>query len=482
MSKLYKTPGEYVEEISALPPSIVATETSIPAFIGYTQKAQKLEIGDLVFTPTRIESMLEYEQYFGTRVNETISIVITDELIKTGTTITPVSRKIDVKIPFLRNNMHYQLQSYFANGGGPCYIVSVGKPKQLLSKKELKNGLDEVYKHAEPTLIMFPDGIHLAKATDLYSLYNEALMQAFELGNRFVIMDLSHNELQGKSAIELFRESVTGGENPASLKYGAAYYPFLHSSIPCTYADSTVRLTHDIITREDGLANSNAKGEWDNFYLNNPKLTGTAIYALIKTEIANYPVTLGPSPSVAGIYVNNDRNRGVWKAPANIALSLIKAPSVAVNNSEQELLNVDTSSGKSINAIRHFSGKGTLLWGARTLAGNDNDWRYVSVRRLFNMVEDSVKIGIASFSFEPNVENTWVKVKTMIENFLTTLWKAGALAGAKPEHAFFVHIGLGETMSPQDILENKMIIEIGLAPTQPAEFIIFRIEHHMHAS
>jgi len=479
MSKLYKSPGEYVEEISS-PPTIVATETAIPAFIGYTQKAQKLEIGDLAYTPTRIESMAEYEQYFGTRVNETVTVIVTDELSKAGTTITPLSRKIEIKIPFLRNNMHYQLQSYFANGGGPCYVVSVGKPKQLLSKKELKRGLDEVYKHAEPTLLVFTDGTWLAKATDLYSLYNEALIQASELGNRFVIMDISHNELQGKSAIEVFRENVTGGEQPLSLKYGAAYYPSLHSSISCYYADSSARITHDTITKEQGMADINGKGEWDAFYLNNPKLTGTAIYALIKNEIANYPVTLAPSPSIAGIYSVVDRNKGVWKAPANIALSLVKAPAITIDNHDQESLNIDVT-GKSINAIRHFNGKGTLLWGARTLAGNDNDWRYVSVRRLFNMVEESVSKGIAAFTFEPNNEPTWMKVKTMIENFLTTMWKAGAFAGAKPDQAFFVHAGLGETMTAQDILENKLVVTIGLAPTRPAEFNIVTIQHQMQS-
>jgi len=142
---------------------------------------------------------------------------------------------------------------------------------------------------------------------------------------------------------------------------------------------------------------------------------------------------------------------------------------------------MDLSSGKSINAIRYFGGKGSLLWGARTLAGNDNDWRYISVRRLFNMVEESIKKGIAAFTFEPNGESTWMKVKTMIENFLTGLWKAGALAGAKPEHAFFVQTGVGETMTEQDILENKLIIEIGLAPAQPAEFILFRVEQQMQS-
>ena len=479
MSKLYKSPGEYVEEISALPPTIIATETAIPAFIGYTQKAQKLEIGDLAFIPTRIDSMAEYEQYFGTKVNETINVVVTDELTKAGTTVTPVSRKIEVKIPYLRNNMHYQLQSYFANGGGPCYIVSVGKPKQLLSKKELKNGLDEVYKYAEPTILVFADGIHLARATDLYALYNEALLHAFELGNRFVIMDVSQNDLQGKSAIEVFRENVTGGGNPASLKYGAAYFPFLQSAIPCHYSDSSARITHETVTKEQGMPDVSSKGEWDTLYLNNPKLSGTAIYALIKTEIANYPVTLAPSPSIAGIYSMVDRNKGVWKAPANVALSLVKAPAETIDNHQQEALNLDVSTGKSINAIRYFNGKGTLLWGARTLAGNDNDWRYIAVRRLFNMVVDSVSKGIAAFAFEPNDENTWLKVKAMIEDFLITLWKSGALAGAKPEQAFVVHAGLGETMTAQDILENKLVVKIGLAPTQPAEFTIVTIQQQM---
>ena len=456
MSKLYKTPGDYIVEISNLPASIASVETAIPAFIGYTQKAQKLEIGDLVLTPTRIESMPEYEKYFGNKVTETISVIITDELVKTGTTMHLSSRKIALKIPFLKNNMYYQLQSYFANGGGPCYIVSAGKPKQALSKRDLKKGLDEVYQYAEPTLIIFPDGIHLAKATDLYSLYNDALMQACELGDRFVIMDISENDLLGKTAVELFRESMTGDENPSSLKYGAAYYPLLHSTIPYHYADSSVRITHDIIIKEQDHADSKGKGEFDLFYLNNPKLTETSVYTQIKAEITNHTITLSPSATVAGVYAAIDNNRGVWKAPANVSLNNVKEPSVALNDNEQSALNVDASTGKSINAIRYFTGKGTLLWGARTLAGNDNEWRYISVRRFFNMVEESVKKATAAFIFEHNDTNTWVKVRALIENYLNTLWRAGALAGAKPEHAFFVRVGMGQTMTAQDILEGRM--------------------------
>jgi phage tail sheath protein FI len=149
---------------------------------------------------------------------------------------------------------------------------------------------------------------------------------------------------------------------------------------------------------------------------------------------------------------------------------------------DQEDLNVDPGSGKSINAIRSFTGKGTLVWGARTLAGNDNEWRYVSVRRFFNMVEESSKKATAQFVFEPNDANTWVKVRAMIENYLTILWRQGALAGAKPEQAFFVKVGIGQTMTAQDILEGRMIVEIGMAAVRPAEFIILRFMHKMQES
>jgi phage tail sheath protein FI len=145
-------------------------------------------------------------------------------------------------------------------------------------------------------------------------------------------------------------------------------------------------------------------------------------------------------------------------------------------------MNVDVTAGKSVNAIRAFTGKGTLVWGARTLAGNDNEWRYVSVRRFFNMVEESVKKATYQFVFEPNDANTWVKVRAMIENYLTVLWRQGALAGAKPEQAFYVKVGLNITMTAQDILEGYMNVEIGMAVVRPAEFIVLKFSHKMQES
>ena len=132
---------------------------------------------------------------------------------------------------------------------------------------------------------------------------------------------------------------------------------------------------------------------------------------------------------MAGVYAAVDRTRGVWKAPANVSLADVSGVAVKVNDRMQEDLNV-TSTGKSVNAIRAFTGKGSLVWGARTLAGNDNEWRYVPVRRFFNMAEESIKKATEPFVFEPNDRGTWVRVRAMIENFLTVQWRQGALAGA----------------------------------------------------
>ena len=172
----------------------------------------------------------------------------------------------------------------------------------------------------------------------------------------------------------------------------------------------------------------------------------------------------------------------IGKAPANVDVRGVIKPVVSISAEDQGLLNVDPTSGKSINAIRFFQGKGNLVWGARTLAGNDNEWRYIPVRRLYIFVEESVKKATEFVVFEPNDANTWLRVKTMIENFLSNLWRDGALAGAKAEEAFFVRVGLGQTMTPLDILEGRLIVEIGMAAVRPAEFIILKFSHKLQES
>jgi phage tail sheath protein FI len=209
--------------------------------------------------------------------------------------------------------------------------------------------------------------------------------------------------------------------------------------------------------------------------------TISPLYVKILSAIQVKLNLLPPAAAMAGVYTLVDNSRGVWKAPANVSLASVVSPSVNITHDEQEDLNV-TTAGKSINAIRSFIGEGTLVWGARTLDGNSLDWRYINVRRTMIMLEESLRLATKAYVFEPNVSGTWVTIKSMASNFLTGIWKRGGLAGASPEDAFSVHVGLGETMTAEDILEGILRVTILVALSRPAEFIEITFQQQMQKS
>jgi len=462
MATAYVTPGVFVEEISNLPPSVAGVATAIPAFIGYTKFATLKTAGDLNLKPTRITSMVEYEQLFGVADPETkITVQITGSGSNRQATATllPTDRK--------KNIMWYAVRLYFDNGGGPCYICSVA-PYKDADETELAAGLAAVGKVDEPTLIVFPEAQHLtiAKYATLHEL---ALQQCADLQDRFVIMDMHGGD--GVSMDDPTTNIVTAagtfrtsGINMDNLKYGAAYTPNIETTVP-VQCDPTAT----IVTPPGGS-------------LSGLQTSDTQAYNLAIAAIGDLTCKLPPSGAVAGIYATVDANRGVWKAPANVGITDVIQPTIAMTNIDQGSLNVDPTSGKSVNAIRAFTGLGTLVWGARTLAGNDNEWRYINVRRLCIYLEESIRKATQQFVFEPNDANTWVKVQGMIENFLTTVWRQGALMGSKPADAFNVSVGLGKTMSGVDVLEGRMIVVVALCPVRPAEFIILRFVQTMPVS
>jgi hypothetical protein len=459
----YKTPGVYIEEIPKLPPSIASVETAIPAFIGYTEKAQLKEENDLRLKPRRITSMLEYEQYFGGPDPEK-SIQVTID--------TTQPNKIDVQGKVLTPSkylMYYSLQMFFVNGGGDCYIVSVGDYTGggVIDLATLRGGLDEVAKVNEVTLILFPDAMNITSSGDYYILHKEAMDQAEQLKDRFVVMDVWVNPTDvAFDPIQTLRSANFG--DVKTSKYAAAYYPRIYSSLDYKYADEA---TVTIVGKGDGSLSGT---------LTELKTKNNAYYFMAKGAINDISMLLPASSAVVGKYAQVDDTRGVWKAPANVGLDYTVGPEIIISHKAQEDLNVDTVAGKSINVIRSFPGRGpAVIWGARTLAGNDNEWRYISVRRFFNMVEESTKNSTEQFVFEPNDRNTWIRVKSMIENYLTQQWKAGALMGTTTREAYFVKVGLNETMTELDVWEGRMIVEIGLAVVRPAEFIILRFMHKM---
>ncbi|TMI97410.1 MAG: phage tail sheath family protein [Bacteroidetes bacterium] len=447
----YKTPGVYVEEIPASPRSIQGVETSIPAFIGATQKAEKTTTADLFRVPVSISSMIEYERYFGFAKPET-GVTIT---IDTTMAAAPIAKaSIQNKVPYL---MYNSVRHFFANGGSNCYIISIGDYSRPVEQADLLAGLNKAAETPGITMMLFPDAMWLPAAA-YYNVCKEALQQCAEKNNRIALIDVWRSDA-GQYAIDELRSYDLG--NTHQLSFGAAYYPHLISSYNYTYDEASIICS----------TNTSLNGT-----LKELKQKDPIAYSVAIQSISELKVLLPASPAVAGIYARVDNNRGVWKAPANEIVNDTVQPEVFIDNKIQDGLNVHVT-GRSINSVRHFLGKGVLVWGARTLAGNDNEWRYIPVRRFFIMIEESIRSSTSFVVFEPNDASTWTRVKSMIDNFLISHWRQGALAGSKPEHAFFVKIGLNETMTALDISEGRMIIEIGIAMMRPAEFIILRITH-----
>lgn len=569
-----KTPGVYVVEKNSFPSSVVEVATAVPAFIGYTEKA--INGGkSLTNVPWRITSLSEYLQYFGGApepqfdlspvVAEPAAPAEGDEeasegeaAASTASTVakgnfTLVGDDFEMEQSKGKFSLYYNLRLFFENGGGPCYIVSVNNYKNASDEENdldpdlLKKAFDELVKEQEPTIIVIPDAINLAKS-DCVSVQQASLMHCGNtMKNRVAILDIYDGEKDRKApsgdCVETFRTDI--GSN--FLDYGMTYYPWLNTTVvqdnELSYSNLTEggrktlrkivteELLGSLVTQYNGLEgspkiegdlsvtaastepfvlaeesdeqkafnanNSNAKSLYDKISkiyaeidkisapysesLNKVLITLSPKFNAILTEIKERLNILPPSSAMAGIYTMVDNNYGVWKAPANVSLNSVISPTVNITHENQEDLNVPIS-GKAVNAIRPFIGEGTLVWGARTLDGNSLDWRYISVRRTMIMLEESVRLAAKTYVFENNTANTWVTIKAMISNFLDGIWKRGGLAGSSPEDAFSVSVGLGETMTPTDILEGIMRITVKVALIRPAEFIEITFQQQMQKS
>jgi phage tail sheath protein FI len=468
--ELIKTPGVYIEEIGASPPAITSVKTAIPAFIGYTRKAKKIVPNDLVMSPVKLGSLREFKQFFGGPQIKQMIISVDDD----GAGDFAVTNFTEPSLDYL---LYHSVKLFFSNGGDQCCVICVGTyqttpaiglagdgSNKPATGYGLTDGLDALAREDESTLIVIPDAVKLAPA-DYQSLMRATLLQCQTLGDRFAIIDVFDGAIHLDSNAQDRNRNYFGTDN---LAYGAAYYPFLRTQMnfPINKRRSSVSVEYN------GAAAAP---------LSTIRSSNRALYRFVRAALKKHFIVLPPSGAIAGIYATTDASHGVWKAPANVAVLKVQEPVVLLDNAEQESLHVDSTGGKSINAIRAFAGKGTLVWGARTLAGNDNEWRYVSVRRFFTMIEVSVKQGTIWAVFEPNNETLWVKLRAQIETYLTQIWRSGALAGARPEQAFYVSCGLGLSMTAQDIQQGRMMVEIGMAAVRPAEFIILKVSHQLQS-
>lgn len=450
----YRTPGVYVKEISNLPSSVAGVATAIPAFVGFTEKCtEKLK-------PVKVTSLLDYTSKFGGSCELTI-----DE---------------EGKLQGHEFVMYDSIRLFYDNGGGTCYVASAGTYKEeetdfenLDSGFYTQNGnLDYLAGIDEITMILFPDAAMLLGSIQLGTLQQAALSHCAELKDRIAILDVPEN-------VDLtdFRTKL----GSTGLSYGAAYYPFLKTCYTHTIGFEEMRKIDELKTKLEAAGYN--EDEFDKMEEGKKDLKIRTLiskvpeYAEKLAELQAEASLIPPSGAIAGIICAVDENKGVWQAPANVSIASVSDVTVRLSDKEQADYNVDNDYGKSINVIRYFQGKGIIVWGARTLDGNSNEWRYLPVRRLYNYIEESIQKSIQWAVFQPNDANTWMKIQCQIENFLSNLWRDGALAGSTPEQAFYVRVGLNVTMDAKDIQEGRLNVEIGLAAVRPAEFIVLKFSH-----
>jgi uncharacterized protein len=303
----------------------------------------------------------------------------------------------------------------------PAPATPVAVPGRAFAGSETaRSGINGLVIADDVTMVMVPDLVTAARQADgtvdlnLWKTVQLALINHCEgQANRVAVLDAPPG--MSPQQIKEWRSDVAMYDSP----FAALYYPWLKVSNPAA-------------TNGD-------------------------------TEIM-----VPPSGHMAGIWARTDDTRGVWKAPANEVIRGALDVEMNITKAEQGTLNPI-----GINCIRPFGTRGIRIWGARTLA-SDTDWTYINVRRLFNMIETTIMNGTQYAVFEPNDQKLWEGLKRTVNAFLRGLWRDGALFGATAEQAFYVKCD-SETNPPESIDLGKVVVEIGIAPVKPAEFVIFRV-------
>jgi len=327
------------------------------------------------------------------------------------------------------------VRGFFANGGSRCFVLNVGKGGSIAAgmSKGRRQGIALFEEIDEIAIVAAPGYSDVAS-------FQSLIGHCANMKDRFGILDAPEEVQRIEDLTRVAAAPVPkppgGGSPPAGGGDGGG-----GGARPPVHDKGVAAFYFPYITVRD---------------------------ALDPSKLINSP----PSGHVAGIYARTDATRGVHKAPANE--TVIDALNVAyrVTRQEQEVLNP-----AGVNCIRFFPDTGIRVWGARTSADAASEWRYVNVRRLFDMVEKSIGRATRWVVFEPNDMSLWKSIKRDVNAFLMRLWRDGALMGARPEEAFFVKCD-AETNPPEEIDAGRVIIQVGIAPVKPAEFVVFRIGQH----
>jgi len=593
LAKDRKTPGVYVTEFAAFPPSVVGVATAVPIFIGYTQTARDPSSNrQLYLQAIAISSMADYYSYFGygfdaKGITEPQPIdPATEKPIgeydfqapsssgtetTTGTYVVGTSTTTAGAVTFAPQfNLFAAMELFYANGGGDCFVISVANywgdnavtptPESeptAVSKDDLMAGLAVSNETRGGTMLVVPDACLLvtSETTDGVTTYTypdyqtvvvEMLRQSSALQDRVAILDLPGALIPSNwtvPAMKLQADAFYTAIAPAApdFSYGTAYGPAVESSLlgkndvsytNLTGSEDSTTLMNNLLTTEalklyppvfdpatptvpnysatfqdvaahiaaafpvasptaitsvptditgtsgtpplqvsmtstsvDAPTTAADIKSLDQYLINAVPLLGN-----IQQILADKLNVVPPSGILAGIWTQNDANRGVWNAPANMALNEVIAPKVVLSDEQQGDYNMPLN-GNAIDILRAMVNRGTVVWGARTLDGNSLDYRYIQVRRTLIYIEQSIKQALQQFVFAANDGGTWATVTATISNFLTQLWQAGGLMGDKASDAFSVKCGVPTTMSGLDVLNGYMIVNVTVQMIHPAEFI-----------
>lgn len=536
----YRTPGVYVAELTSFPPSVVGVSTAIPVFIGYTEFAL-VNNKPMYGKPVLIDSLAAYQEVFGGAFKPTYRIdeVLTptgdnyDFSVLDTDTSTMKYFTLDAEHPTF--NLYNSLQLFYANGGATCYVVSAGQYHQTngsvtpVTEQALMDALAAAGSQVGPTMTLIPDALLLPPnpktgannrqpwlSTEYGNVVQAMLAQCATLQDRVAVLDVYGTQYLTQipapgddqpdltQVIDAFRVNV----GSFGLSYGMAYFPFVVSTmgpaaVDYTYIDNAPAIPgapgplqqlltwQNVAMYGDGTANPTPRQTDVQVDIDAISTAVPSVLSLNDDLTANLPLmgelealvvakesVLPASPALAGVITRTDATRGVWNAPANVSLSGVVKPTYPISSDEQQDLNVPVN-GKAVDALREFPGRGTVVWGARTLDGNSNDVRYIQVRRTLIYIEQSIKSALNPFVFAPNTGQTWATVVSMVSGFLQTVWTQGGLMGATASDAFSVECGLGSTMTGTDVLNGYMIVQVTLALIRPAEFIELTFKQKM---
>lgn len=525
MKSAYATPVVYIQQINACSNSVVPVASAIPAFIGYTPAAA-YQGKSYANVPVKISSFADFQAYFmlpDPPAPQDPAVQYAPDYYLVAQKAAPATGEyilLDgvyyavLPDPGTIYYLYNSVRLFYQNGGGDAYIVSVGtygtasgKPitdpaAQIVNPNvklaDLQGGLALLKNEQAPTMYLCPDATLMSLA-DNATLIPAMLQQAAAMGTAICLLDIiggaRPDPIRYTDDIANFR----GSTGTTALDHGISYYPFIGTCIVQTGDLDFTNLFGGDTTRLNALLSPASAPNpqalqilaqiqhppampMTNTQLQAALVAASPVYARIMASVTELANILPPSGAMAGVYTVNDNLYGPWHAAANCPINGAVNLPIRLSDSQQAFLNIDEATGKSINAIRMFNGLGILVWGARTLDGNSQDWRYAPVRRTVIYLEQSIREAARAYVFQPNTANTWVAVKGMIGSFLTDVWKQGGLQGASPAEAYQVDVGLGVTMTPADIQGGIMRVTLKVAVQRPAEFIVITFEQQQQTA